>query len=369
MAGPASADQVGPIDFESYALGPVWGQQGWTGGACGPFDIEVADNSAFAGDPGSFASKSYRISNQFTSGCFADSFTPSLADEAGESTAANGGLSGGTRQPLSVAEWTFASATGGIQPGLNIQVSPDRGDGARMSFVRMRHTASDLELEFFDVQGAVGTPPCFQCANFVSTALGTYDPTVPHTIRLEMRLLDGPSNDVVRVFVDGGLVHTGTSWEDYYTLDTESSPLPPRFSRTVDSLLIRASGAATPTVAGQGFLIDAISLSSGPLTPFVPTALDADPVLLRLNPLRLSVLVGLSAHLTAAGAPLAGKPVAFTVGASPICTGLTNAAGTANCATLLSVGQVRALLALGYQASFGGDGTYLPSSDAAGLLG
>jgi hypothetical protein len=263
----AQADQVGPINFESYTTGPIWGQQGWTGGLCGPYDIEVADNSLYPAAPASFGTKSYRISNQYADGCFVDSFSTSLADEAGESTAANGGFSGGTRQAQFVAQLTFASSTGALQPGLNIQISPDRGDGARMSYLRMRHTATNLEFEFFDVQGTDGTPaPCFQCANFVSTVFGGYNAAVPHTVQLVMRLFDGPSNDVVQVYIDGVLVHTGGSWEDYYTMDTESSPTPPRVSRTVDSLLIRATGGSVPSVAGQGFLIDNLSLSSGPIS-------------------------------------------------------------------------------------------------------
>jgi hypothetical protein len=260
----AGADTVGPINFENFTLGPIWGQHGWTGGYCGPHDIEVADNSSHAGAPASFGAKSYRISNAYTNGCFGDSFSKSLANEAGESTAANGGLSGGSRQNRFTVEFTFASSTGNLQPGLNVQVSPDRGDGARMSFLRMRHTTTTLQFEFFDVQGADGTPPCFQCANFVSTTLpGVYDPKVPHRVRMDMLFFEGPSNDEVRVYIDGLIRHIGGSWEDYYYYDTESSPNPPRVSRTVDSLLIRASGGAVPANLGKGFLIDALTLTSG----------------------------------------------------------------------------------------------------------
>ena len=37
-----------------------------------------------------------------------------------------------------------------------------------------------------------------------------------------MDFVDGPSNDVVRVYIDGVLVHTGTSWENYYRYDPEA---------------------------------------------------------------------------------------------------------------------------------------------------
>jgi hypothetical protein len=259
---PSGADTVGPIDLEppTYALGTVRGQDSppWTGADCGgTIDQAVVSTAGFAGAPASFGTQSLRISNAVVAGCFIDLFTPQTTDEAGETGALNGGLSGGTRQPFFAAEFVLASTTGALQPGLEVQVSPDRGDGARMSFLRMRHTATTLEFEFFDVQGITGVQPCTGCANFVSTVFSGYDATVPHTVRIEMELIDGPSNDIVRILIDGVLVHTGRSWEDYYTMDDESAGVPPVYaSRTVDSLLIRASGAAAPTLSGQGFLID-----------------------------------------------------------------------------------------------------------------
>mgnify|MGYP003619289166 CR=1 FL=1 len=71
-----------------------------------------------------------------------------------------------------------------------------------------------------------------------------------------MDFIDGPANDVVRVYVDNAMVHAGTSWEDYFR-DCEGNP-----TRPVDSLLFRASGTAAPATAGQGFLIDNLSIST-----------------------------------------------------------------------------------------------------------
>lgn len=257
---------VGPIDFENppYTPGSIDGQDGWV--ATGPlFDQAVVQHAPLYQAPASFGDQSWRVSNAVTSGSFSNQpFSKPLADEAGETTAENGGQSAGTRQPCFKAEFTVASATGAAQDGLRVTVSPDRGDGARMSFVSVAHTATDLNVSFFDVQGVNGTAPCFQCANFVETDLGDFDATVPHTVRIEMHFVEGGSNDVVKVFVDDVLKHTGTSWEDYYTMDTESSPNPPRVSRTVDSLLFRISGQAAPTTLLYGFLVEDVALESGP---------------------------------------------------------------------------------------------------------
>ncbi len=378
-APPSGADTVGPINFETYALGAIWGQQGWTGGICGPHDIAVTDNTLHAGDPASFGAKSYRISNAVTNGCFGDSFSPSVVNAAGEATAQASPLSGGTRQPMYVTEFAIASSTGGYQPGLAIQVSPDRGDGARMSYLRARHgvnpdvpAGGSLYFDFMDVQGVVGTAPCFQCANFQSETSGPYNPAVAHTVRLEMRLLPGPSNDVVRVFIDGVLKHTGTSWEDYYYLDTESSPNPPRVSRTADSLLIRASGSATPALSGNGFLIDGLKVQTGPLVPYKGTELDAYPIVVKIKPLQLTVLVGLKARLTSGGQPVQGEVVKFYAGGpvNPtfLCQGTTNTNGEANCAKFLSQYQVKALIRLGYLAKYLGDETYFATEDRGTVL-
>ena len=96
-------------------------------------------SSPTAGAPASFRGQSWRYSNEFATTSFGDqSFSPSVANEAGETAAVNNGLSGGTRQATYEASWDFSSAQPGAeQAGLQLGVSPDRGDGARMSLVRM----------------------------------------------------------------------------------------------------------------------------------------------------------------------------------------------------------------------------------------
>lgn len=278
VTGGAGADALS-IDFESYAPGTIHGQDGWS--SSGPYDHAVVDNTGATYSYPSFADRSFRISNAVTSGSFGDhTFSKPLVDEAGEATADNGGMSGGTRQPYFEVSWDFASTVPTAeQPGLSTVASPDRGDGARMSWVQMLDTPTGIDINFFDVQGVdpSGPPaPCFQCANFVMTNVATgLDRTVPHNIKLTMNFIDGESNDIVEVFVDGTLVHTGGSWEDYYTMDTESSPMPPMVSRTVDSILFRTAGAAAPATAGKGWLIDNLSTFSGPV-PVLATCGDPD---------------------------------------------------------------------------------------------
>ena len=260
------ADTV-PVDFSGYTTGSVRGQgtPPWTGADCGgTVDQAVVDNTTNPNAPKSFGAKSLRLSNAFVGGCFNDLFTPRTTNAAGDSNADPGAFPVGVLQPFFDASFSVASFTGALQPGLRVQVSPDRGDGARMSYVGIEHlVGGGINFDFYDVQGVIGTAPCFQCANFVLTDLGTYDETIPHTVEIQMVFNDAPGRDVVKVFIDGQLKVTGGSWEDYYTMDTESSPNPPRVSRTVDSLLIRGSGTAQPGLAGEGFLFGNITISTG----------------------------------------------------------------------------------------------------------
>ena len=273
LAVPVFADSLA-INFESplYTLGTVNGQDGWSstgaaGSGCAVYDHEIADNTyGYL----SFGGQSLRMSNAVTSGCFGDhTFSKSLTDEAGETIASNASMSGGTRQNYFEAQWDFASTVPvAEQAGLSVVASPDRGDGARMSWVQMTDTPAGLEVNFYDYQGGTVAPLCDGTFVFTNVASGL-DRTVPHTIKVTMQFVDGVANDVVKVYVDGVLGHTGTSWEDYFRQCEPANPT----SRTVDSVLFRTGGAATPATLGNGFVIDNLSLKSSiPVGP--PTTKD-----------------------------------------------------------------------------------------------
>ena len=251
---PASAEGI-TGNFETFTLGNVNGQDGWS--MTGAYDVAVVANSyGYA----SFGTKSLRISNAVTSGGFGDqTFAKKLANEAGE-TAAYSAAPSGIRQKSFVAQWDFASTVpASQQPGLSITASPDRGDGGRMSWIQMTDTPTGLEVNFYDYQDKL---PYGSLANpadgrddvgdlddfYLTTVASGLARNVPHTIRLEMTLIDGPHNDVVKVYVDGILMHTGTSWEDYFRWmqgpgDPEQTA-PVHESRTVRTMLFRAGGTA-----------------------------------------------------------------------------------------------------------------------------
>ena len=253
----------GPLtaDFESpaYLLGNIHGQQGWS--KTGSYDVAVVANPGIAG----FGSQSLRLTSAITSGSFGDqTFSMGLVQPAGETNA--NGFPDSNRQSHFDGSFDFASEGTALQTGLHMSVSPDRGDGARMSYLRFDDTGDTdgIHVFFDDVQGTSNP------ANFVETQVATLTRGVKHTIRFSMNLIDGPSNDVVYIYIDGFIVHTGTTWENYYLFDPESAA-EGVWSRTVDKMLFRESGTAVTT--SSGLLVDNVSLASGPLT-IPPTTKD-----------------------------------------------------------------------------------------------
>ena len=266
----AGADTVGTL-FEppSFAPGNINGQGGWmkTGG----FDAAIVTNSGST--VAAFGHQSLRISNATTSGSFGDqTFSAPLVDGAGEATSANGGQAGGERQPHFDTTFQFMSATPGAeQPGLAVTVSPDSGNGGRMSFLRLRDTPAGIAIDFNEVR----TDNDFHT---VEIAQGL-DRTVPHTVRISMDFVAGPDNDVVQVYVDGQLKVTGKSWENYYRTSPEQASAG-NVVPVVDQLLLRvSSNPAQPALAGKGFLFDDVSLRSygglgGAIGPVGPAGAD-----------------------------------------------------------------------------------------------
>ncbi len=268
FATPTLADSVS-VNFESptYSLGTINGQDGWmslgsAGAGCALYDQAVAPQSLFP----SFGGQSFRISDAVTSGCFGDqTFAKPLVNAVGETTATAGTFTVGTRQSHFETQFDVASANPSAQqPGLHISVSPDRGDGSRMSYLRFEDGVNGIDVYFDDVQGTSNP------ANFVETQVGSgLDRTKTHHVKLTMDTIDGPSNDVVKVYLDGVLVHTGTSWENYYRFDSEASAEPsPRIVKTV---IFRSAGGANPGNLGKGFYFDNFSTVSGPVLVGPPT--------------------------------------------------------------------------------------------------
>lgn len=242
-----------------------WSNAGTAGLGCANYDHLIHSNT---GAPLSFAAQSLRISDSVTSGCLDGTFSASLPNEAGETAAVNNGMSGGVRQTHFEFQFSLASAVSGAeQTGLTMSVAPDRGDGARMSYLRFEDKPAGINVifdEYIDAApfgGAVGDAVgCGAEDDFTDEVIATISRTAPHTIKFVMDFVNGSRNDVVKIYIDGVLIKTGNSWEDYFRYCEGNQ------TRTVDSLGFFTRGTAHPANAGKGFLIDSVtSISSSTL--------------------------------------------------------------------------------------------------------
>lgn len=254
LAGVAGADTISTITFEppSYSTGSINGQNGWQ--MTGPYDVAVANVADFpAALNYGFQSQALRVSDAVTSGSFGDqTFSPGVASPASESG-----------PHFFDASFSIGTTSANEQPGLHLSVSPDQGDGSRMSYLRFEDQSDGIHVFFDD---ATDAGPLGRTAGFSDTQIAVLSHGSAHTVRFWMELLPGAGNDVVKIYIDGTLAHTGTSWEDYYRYDPEQAGNG-NVVPSVDKLLFREAGTANSADLNNGFLIDNVSVASENCAP------------------------------------------------------------------------------------------------------
>jgi hypothetical protein len=235
FAGTAQADTV-TTTFDGFADGSVNNKGGWL--VDSKYDQSVVPVAG---------GKALRVSNAVTSSSFGDMLhSAPITKAAGENEANN----------VLVNEFTV-KAPDTYVPGLFVTVSPDDGQGSRMSRLRLEDSADGVRVLFAD-------------ATFTDQLIATLDRSVAHTIKFETTFVKGDDNDVVRIFIDDTEQMRGASWENYYREYEERNP------SASDRLIIRTSGAAAPLTLGSGFLFDNVTTTSyhvnnpAPLNPPAP---------------------------------------------------------------------------------------------------
>jgi len=236
LAGVATADIQNTIDFSSpYAAGNINTQQGWLNS--GGYDVNVALVSNFAAASGyGFGDQALQISNSKTSGSFGDqTYAPLLGT----------GAAAGTALQHFNASFSIGTTQSTPQAGLSISVSPDNGQGARMSYLRFDDQTNGVHVYFDQAKGAT----------FVESDIATLTRGAAHTVAFSIDLT-AATNHQVTITIDGKVAAVGSTWASYYQ-KTEHNPLSP-----VRTMLFRAGGTAAPSLAGQGYLIDILTYSS-----------------------------------------------------------------------------------------------------------
>jgi hypothetical protein len=238
LASFASADTSGAINFESptFTAGlNIDGQNNWSD--YGLYDANVALVSGFTAASGyGFGDQALQISNAKTSGSFGDqTFAPQLS---------TGAVAGGSLQHFD-ASFAIGTTQSTQQTGLSISVSPDNGQGARMSYLRFDDQATGVHVFFDQAKGAT----------FVESDIATLTRGAAHTVAFSIDLT-AASNHQVTITIDGAVKAVGATWASYYQ-KTEHNPTSP-----IKTMLFRAGGTAVSSLAGQGYLIDNLTYTS-----------------------------------------------------------------------------------------------------------
>ena len=161
----AAAASITLFESPLFHLGSVNGQSGVGGfpwksaplGAipsCNPtptlgqYDQAVVANTvAPTGEPPGFGSQSLRMSNACASGeFFYQTYSPQELQQVGEARP----------NKVFLAEFSFMSTTPAYQPGLFLSVSPDSGEGSRMSWVGLEDTADGIRVSVNDTPDVDG---------------------------------------------------------------------------------------------------------------------------------------------------------------------------------------------------------------------
>lgn len=220
-----------------------------------PPDEEVVDLSASANPADAAHGKVWRMSQAVDTGSLGGApQSPHMDGVAGETGALNDAGRGPVTTPNFYGELEFKSVTGDTQDDLAFSVQAAAFD-QRHGFVRIFDDGAGFDLTFFDTveDGFNGTT--------LELNLG-YDAW--HTLGIEIVFMDGFTsgdfgdsdvigNDVVNIYVNDALVHTGTSWESFYAAVQDHA-------ESVDTLMITASssgaGSVLPDQLGGGLYFD-----------------------------------------------------------------------------------------------------------------
>jgi hypothetical protein len=234
---PAYAATSTTIDFATsgYTVGQhsPSDQNQWSGGGT-DWDYGLVENTDFPSS-GLAPGRSLRLSNAVSPASTRYLQTPEI-ESAGEPTTATWNTF--------EAEFTVASATGTLQPGLNVDVNLD--SASRYGGVlNLRHTDAGLAIGSFWVpENAVDATT----GSWRSAVFTTVDATVPHDIRI-VAVFRADRTDDFDVYVDGVLVSGGsgaTTWEHYSRITNGGG------DRTVNELSFKI-GTSAPSASGMGY--------------------------------------------------------------------------------------------------------------------
>jgi hypothetical protein len=248
--------------FESptFSTGNVHGQDGWSNS--GPYVANVSGAQAHTG------SQSLYRDNTVASGSFGDqTFSPGIGVGVGETGSV--GLTTGYNK-VATDFWFYNGSSAADGSVISAALTDSQGSRAWSITIDNRVSAG-VGLTFFGASGTNSSNISFDAFSMGTAARGAW-----HRIQTETTYIDGESNDIVKVWLNGSLiVSTGTTWEQYYRHSTEQAGNGNQLW-AVDRMIFRSSIQG----AGSGFYIDDFSMMATVPEPGTMAALGLGAVAL-----------------------------------------------------------------------------------------
>lgn len=236
--------------FDNMAVGPITdGENGWTVIGNSPRDQAVVDLGG--------GNHAFQMSSDPSIPDFAGPYSPQLSVAAGEpdtGAAYSGQLIKFDLKAVdptpdgSRLEIDFGNAAGTDRN--NFMVIESFAGGIRIA-------VSEPTADGSDFTGDETDPP----PNDYRQLIAGVDPTVSHTIEMRLDYVDGPDNDVIDIYLDGKLIGTTTTFENYHDALNPGQHIANAQANLTDRVFFRpsANGAPQDGAGGsvdQGFLID-----------------------------------------------------------------------------------------------------------------
>ena len=238
--------------FDDMALGPIAdGENGWK--VAGPARDQAVVNVAGSNN-------AFHISSDIVSGDFGGPYSPALSAAAGEST---------------------VSAYQGQSIGFDLKAVSPTVDGSRLEVDFANAAGTDrnnflvIELTGSGLRIAVNEPTTagdWAVNNFSAftgnrTLVSGIDQSVSHHLEMRLTYVDGQNNDRIDIYLDGALIGTTTTFENYRDFSTDLAPDPAHATNIAanltDRVLFRTGDAGQPHDGpgglNQGFNIDNVT--------------------------------------------------------------------------------------------------------------
>ena len=239
--------------FDDMALGPITdGENGWKFVGSGK-DQQVVSISG---------NHEFRMSSDPSVADFSGPFSPELAVAAGEPE--TGALA--SSQSIS---FDF-SAVNPIPDGSRLEIDFGNADGTdRNNFLAIESFGSTgirIAVSEPDLSGNFSGDNSSPAPNDWRELISHVDPTQTHHLEMRLDYVDGADNDVIQIYLDGNLIGTTTTFENYHDA-LGGTHLANAEANLTDRVFFRGSANGAPQdgpggAADAGFNIDNVSTAT-----------------------------------------------------------------------------------------------------------